>query len=155
MHPTLRALAVLGATFSATACATIMHGSNQKIQFNSTPSQAQVMIDGNNVGVTPMVTTLKRGDSHTVRITAPGFQPYEMKLEKKVSGWIAGNLVFGGIPGVIVDAVTGSMYKLSPSEVNATLGAGSSAARNGDQIFVAVVLQADPSWEKIGQMVRE
>jgi hypothetical protein len=31
------------------------------------------------------------------------------------------NLVFGGIPGLAVDAITGGLYKVAPEEVTATL----------------------------------
>ncbi|MFL5382556.1 MAG: PEGA domain-containing protein [Longimicrobiaceae bacterium] len=140
------------ALVALTGCATIMHGSKQNVAFSSTPSGAQISVDNQNMGVTPASVPLTRKDKHTVRLTLAGYQPYELQLERKTSGWVWGNLLFGGIPGLAVDAITGSMYKLSPEEVNATLAQGGTAMRTGDTLIVRVVLSADPSWQKIGQL---
>lgn len=139
------------ACVALTGCATIMQGPKQQMSISSTPSAAQIMIDGANVGVTPMIAQLERKKSHVVRIIAPGYQPYEIPITKSVSGWVAGNLVFGGLIGLAVDAMTGSMYKLSPDTVNGML-TQSTAMGPRDQIVVRVVLAPDPSWEKIGQL---
>lgn len=146
------AFAAALAVISLAGCASIMHGSNQRVEFASTPVGAQVSVDNKPLGITPTHTTLSRDEKHMVRIELAGYQPYEVELKRGVSGWVFGNIVFGGIPGVVVDAVTGAMYKLSPSEVNANLAGRTSATTNGDQLTIAVVLSANPSWEKIGQM---
>lgn len=152
--------AVLGlgvlALVSSTGCATIMQGSKQQVSVTSTPSGASVTVDGVENGTTPVVLSLKRKDNHVVRIAAPGYQPYEVALSRSVSGWVAGNIVFGGIIGLVVDASTGGMYKLSPEQIEANLGGGASASAEtrGDALYVAVVLQADPSWERIGTLAR-
>jgi uncharacterized protein YceK len=143
------ALTLVAASLSG--CATIMHGGNQPVGISSNPSGAQVFVDNQVVGVTPVTATLARKDHHTVRVEMPGYAPYEMKLTRGMSGWVWGNLVIGGIPGLAIDAITGALYKLTPTEVNASL-TRPTALLNGDALMIAVVLSPDPSWEKVGQM---
>jgi uncharacterized protein YceK len=143
------ALTLVAASLSG--CATIMHGSNQPVGISSNPTGAQVFVDNAVVGVTPVTATLSRKDHHTVRVEMPGYAPYEMKLTRGVSGWVWGNLIFGGIPGLAIDAITGGLYKLTPSEVNASL-TRPTALRGGEALMIAVVLSPDPSWEKVGQL---
>lgn len=50
------------------------------------------------MGTTPVIAKLERKQSHLVRLELDGYQPYETTLTKSVSGWVWGNLVFGG-PG--------------------------------------------------------
>lgn len=38
-----------------------------------------------------------------------------------MDGWLFGNLLFGGLICVIVDAATGAMYKLTPNQMAAQL----------------------------------
>ena len=141
----------LVALVALTGCATIMQGSKQNVGISSSPSGAQISVDNQSMGVTPATVPLSRKDNHTVKLSLAGYQPYEMQLSRKTSGWVWGNIVFGGIPGLAVDAITGAMYKLTPEDVNATLAQGT-AMRRGDTLIVRVVLSPDPSWEKIGQL---
>ncbi len=87
-------------------------------------------------------------------MTLTGYQPFDMVIERKVSGWIAGNIIFGGIIGLAVDIATGGMYKLSPAQVNATLvrQTGALPRLEGDAVYVFTVLRPDPTWERIGTL---
>jgi hypothetical protein len=148
---------VLGtaALLSTVACASIMHGSNQSVAFNSTPAGASISVDGTPMGVTPAVLRLERKSEHTVRLDLAGYAPFEMQLKKRLSGWVWGNIVFGGIIGVIVDGTTGAMYRLSPGEVDGALETRTAVIDGQQTIQIAIVMTADPSWEKIGQLTRE
>ena len=110
-----------------TACATIINGTSQSISISSQPTGAQVFVDGVPMGVTPVAPDLKRKDKHLIRIEMEGYEPFELQLNRGVSGWIAGNIIFGGLIGLAVDAMTGAMYKLSPDEVIAVLQNGGTA----------------------------
>lgn len=135
-------------------CATIIHGSNQEIAFSSNPSASQVMIDGQMMGETPVTLALSRKERHTVRFDLDGYQPYEMQLSRSVDGWIAGNIIFGGLIGLVVDAATGAMYKLSPEQVQADLMTAGTASidASGDHLHIAVVLTPSSEWEQIGTL---
>jgi hypothetical protein len=137
-------------------CATIMQGTSQELSVASTPTGARVLVDGTEVGRTPHVANLKRKDKHVVRIEMDGYQPFELPIARATSGWVWGNLVFGGIPGLAVDAITGGLYKLRPEQVEATLAQSTAAVgERGDVMVLAVVLRTDPEWEKIGGLVRK
>lgn len=134
-------------------CGTIIHGSTQQVSVASNPSGAQVEIDGLNKGTTPVTAELSRKDQHTVKLDLDGYEPYELIVNRKVSGWVAGNIIFGGLIGLAVDAISGGMYKLDPAEVQAALDQPTAArADNTDRIFITVVMQPDPDWEKIGTL---
>jgi hypothetical protein len=68
--------------------------------------------------------TLNRGagyftsEVYTIRFENPGFAPKELTITGTVSGWYIGNILFGGLIGMLaVDPVTGAMYTL-PASVN-------------------------------------
>lgn len=135
------------------ACGTIIHGTTQEVGISSSPSNASVTINGQNHGNTPMIIDLKRKDSHMVKIELNGYQPYETNLTRSTSGWIWGNIVFGGLIGLVVDASAGGMYKLTPEQLNAELRSPQAEALSTNNgLYIAVVLNADPSWEKIGSL---
>jgi hypothetical protein len=135
------------------ACATIMQGSSQELSVSSTPTGARVLVDGTEAGKTPYVARLKRKDKHVVRIEMDGYRPFELPLARATSGWVWGNIVFGGLPGLAIDAITGGMYKLKPEQVQATLQESTvSIGEAKDVLVVAVVLHADPAWERIGTL---
>jgi len=107
-------------------------------------------------GVTPVIADLKRKDNHLIRVTLEGYQPFEMALTRSVSGWVWGNLVFGGIPGLAIDAITGGLYKLSPEQVMAQLQREDVQLTAGrDMLLVAVVMRPLPGMERIGTLQRE
>lgn len=137
-------------------CATIMHGSTQDISVNSTPSGASVVCDNKDAGKTPVMLSLKRGDPHTVKVTVPGYLPYELILTKNVSGWVVGNILFGGLIGLAVDAISGGLFYLTPEQVQAQLAqtpqqAPKVSSEDG-KLYLMVVLKPDPAWKLVAQL---
>ncbi|QQR80653.1 MAG: PEGA domain-containing protein [Deltaproteobacteria bacterium] len=114
-------ISVIVISILMTGCATIIHGRKQNVLISSQPSDSQVIVDGTSQGKTPVKVDLKRKEGHFVTISHEGYQPQEIRLERKVSGWVWGNIGFGGLIGLGVDAGTGSMYKLKPGEVSVQL----------------------------------
>lgn len=152
MKKTILSLGVL-CTLMLTSCATIVSGSKQNISFNSTPSNASIFINEVEVGKTPFQTKLERKKEHSVVIKLDGYKPYETKLTKKFNTWYLGNIIFGGLIGLVVDPITGAIYELSPDQVNAQLQEGTVANKSTNKdIFIAVSLEKDSSWKKIGQL---
>ena len=126
---------------------------NEKfISISSNPSGADIVINDQNKGKTPVIVNLKRDLDYTVKIALPGYMPYELNLVSKVDGWIIGNIVFGGLIGLIVDAASGGMYKLTPDQVHAELRKGDVYIQKGNNIYIAVVMKVDPTWVKIGTL---
>jgi hypothetical protein len=136
------------------SCGTIMQGTTQEVGISSNPSDARVTINGVSKGNTPMILDLKRKDTHMIKIELEGFETYETSLTRKTSGWVWGNIVFGGIIGLAVDASAGGMYKLTPEQISAELRSSRADfdTNDNDQIFIAVVLKAKPGWKKVGNL---
>jgi PEGA domain len=147
-------LLFIGLAFGATGCGTIMQGSRQQIAISSYPTGASVRVDTTAYGITPITVALRRKDHHIIQINLDGYQPFEITTARSTSGWVWGNIVFGGLIGLVVDASTGGMYKLTPEQVQATLSSGTAQiTREKDVLFVSVVLQPAAGWEKIGMLI--
>lgn len=74
-----------------------------------------------------------------------GYDSHSAVIRRKADGWyIFGNLVFGGLVGwLIVDPLTGAMWKLEP-EVSATLTAKTSSLNTEEQSIKIVRLEDVP-----------
>jgi uncharacterized protein YceK len=154
----IAALVLLAQLLLLAGCASIMHGTTQQVAVSSSPTGAQVTVDAMERGVTPVIADLKRKDNHVVRVTMDGYQPFEMALTRSVSGWVWGNIVFGGLIGLAVDAITGGLYKIAPEQVTADLkadGAALQVAEGGEVLLVTVVLRPTAGMERIGTLAPE
>ncbi|WP_339836938.1 PEGA domain-containing protein [uncultured Flavobacterium sp.] len=142
----------LALSFLASSCATVMSGSKQNVKFASNPTYATVFIDEVEVGKTPFEMKLARISEHEVMIKLDGYQTYYTTLTKKFNGWFIGNILIGGLIGIIIDPITGAMYNLTPKEVNAQMELGTAFNYKKGDVYVAVTLKIDPNWKKIGQL---
>jgi hypothetical protein len=134
-------------------CATIVNGKNQDVNIASNPSNAEVWVDSKYVGVSPTIVSLARDETHTVKIALKGYQPYEVTLTKELNGWVFGNLIFGGLIGLAVDGITGSLYQLTPKQIQAEMRLDEIASNETPEgVFVSAVMIPDPSWIKIGEL---
>jgi hypothetical protein len=145
----------LGLAMVSWACATIMHGSSQEVGISSQPTGATVSVDNQPLGKTPVVAHLRRKDMHHITITMDGYQPFEIATTRKTSGWVWGNIIFGGLIGLAVDAMTGGLYDVKPEQVESQLQQKQARATLQDgTLYVILVERPDPSWHKIGQLER-
>jgi hypothetical protein len=134
------------------SCATIISGSKQNVRFSSNPSTATIFIDEVEVGKTPFEIKLARISEHSVMLKLDGYQTYQTRLTKSLNGWYIGNILIGGIIGLIIDPITGAMYNLTPYQVNAQMNKGTAFKSNGKDVNVAIALNIDPTWKKVGQL---
>jgi len=112
-------LALLSAT--NISCATIFNGTYQTVGVSSSPTGATVYLDGVIKGQTPLMLDLSRRREAIIRVEKEGYEPAELAVTRGVSGWIWGNLVIGGLIGLVIDFVSGGAYKIKPEALNATL----------------------------------
>ena len=111
------------AIFFLSGCATIMHGDSQYVQIKSVPSGATAYIEGNYF-ITPAKVLLKRGlptHEYQVLVEKEGYKPGYGKIGQKLSGWLWGDIIWGIIPGITVDAITGAAFDLEPTQITITL----------------------------------
>lgn len=102
------------------SCATLVHGTRQEIPISTNPSGALVS-DGETTTETPAIFNLKRGTDHVLTITKPGYHTENIKLAHVISEVVAGNLIFGGLIGWGIDAISGAQWRLEPEVVTVTL----------------------------------
>lgn len=164
----LRAISVvaaIGVCSALSGCATIVHGGPRPISVASTPPGATVSIyDRNNALVqtntTPFVAQLAtkysyfKGQSYRLVFELPAHAPAEVKLDPTLSGWYFGNIVFGGLIGMlIVDPITGAMYNLSPEKIEQPLSANQAQVIRDRKGFL-VVLASQTTEHERAEMVR-
>jgi PEGA domain len=102
-----------------TGCASIVHGPNQDLTVTSQPETLCVTINGEPYGATPVVASLPRGKNYVVQVRKDNYHPYEITVVPMVNGMVWGNLLFGGLIGMAVDASSNAAYEHSPSRVHA------------------------------------
>jgi hypothetical protein len=133
MTPLYKALTIVSLVIFTCSCASIVSKSNWPVSIQSEPIGATVSITNRKGievfnGKTPTAVRLKSGagffakESYVVTISKDGFEPTKVNLECKLNGWYFGNILFGGVIGLlIVDPATGAMYKLISADVFETL----------------------------------
>jgi hypothetical protein len=114
-------------------CASLVSTNTWPVTVNSTPDKADVVIvdrKGKELfkGITPTVFHLNSGNgyfrkaSYIVKVSMEGFKPVEIPLSSKLNSVYFTNLAFGGVIGMlIVDPITGAMYKLKDPGINPLL----------------------------------
>ena len=104
---------VVFTAFIFTSCATILSGTSDDITFNSDPSGAAIMLDGLKVGKTPATVSIKRPGFGNKEITLKldGYEDRTFMLQKEFNVMAICNL--GGIPGWVIDILTGAVMKYS------------------------------------------
>ncbi|MCH9698173.1 MAG: PEGA domain-containing protein [Gammaproteobacteria bacterium] len=105
-------------------CATIVSGTTQNIAVSSNPTGATIVVEPGQYQntFTPASMELERdGGPYRVTISHEGYEPYKVTLKTSTNGWLWGNLLLGGLIGIIVDSSTGAGTKLSPEEIKANL----------------------------------
>lgn len=55
---------------------------------------------------------------YTATISAPGFQTAQVPIGSTLNPWILGNIVIGGIPGLVIDGATGAVWKPKRAEIH-------------------------------------
>ncbi|TAL70453.1 MAG: PEGA domain-containing protein [Bacteroidetes bacterium] len=107
-----------------TSCASIINGSRDDVKIISEPSEASIKVDGRDVGKTPSSLKLQRGKAHYFEISKSGYETYKITTGKSLSGWFWGNILCGGLIGIIVDLATGNAYDIDPDRINVILVKG-------------------------------
>jgi uncharacterized protein YceK len=113
-------------------CASIFSGSTQTVTVNSEPVGAAVTVTNSagakvHSGTTPATFQLARGagyfraESYTIKLQKDGFAAKEINVTGNINGWYFGNILIGGLIGMLaVDPLTGAMYSF-PDNVSAQL----------------------------------
>jgi hypothetical protein len=98
-------------------CGTIIHGSSQTLVVSSVPDGATIKLDNGMTFTTPSSIKLERKRDYVLTISKQGYMSQTIPINSVLSGWLAGNIVFGGIIGGGVDLASGAAYTLTPSKI--------------------------------------
>jgi PEGA domain len=120
--------------FSA-GCASIISGTTQLISVNSNVDGAQVVMNGQTLGKTPLTTQVKRGEQGTLTVEADGYTPFTFALNKKINNVFWVNIFCGGLFGSSTDYSTGAMYEYEPSTFFAQLQPENSKKADLDLLY--------------------
>ncbi len=150
---------VIAMAIFTTGCASIVSKSSYPITIDSTPEASYFAIYNEagekiHTGKTPSRITLEAGDSYfskahyTLKYKKKGYQEQTIKVTPYLDGWFYGNLVFGGLVGVlIVDPLTGAMYKL-PEAITVNLSKSKSAKLENQTITFMFLDDVHPNQRK-------
>lgn len=135
----------------ASGCASIVHSGPRSIPVTSSPIGATVTIydrDGQKVSTqtTPFTAILPtkyryfQSQNYRMVFEMSGRQTREVQLNSEVSGWYLGNIIFGGLIGMlIVDPLTGAMFNLSPDKIEQDLPEDQKLAiQSGEAVLVVM-----------------
>lgn len=116
MKKIISILVIAAMAFALSGCATVFKGGTQEVPVNSSPSGAEVIINGVSQGVTPLNLQLESNKSYTV-VVRNGTEERTFVLRSEIGTlWLVLDVVTGLVP-LIVDAATGNWYELEPGEV--------------------------------------
>jgi len=134
-------------TLLSFGCASIVSKSQYPVNITSAPMGATIIVEdksGNQIlkSRTPAMVTLSAGSGYfsaaqyTITFIKEGYNTQRKTLSPGIDGWYIGNIFIGGLIGLlIVDPITGAMYKLD-ERVNANLyPSGNSSVNDGLQIM--------------------
>jgi len=112
-----RLMAALGLVLTTAACATVVGGTTQEVFIESEPAGASCKVDrlGANVGVvnpTPGRVNVSRSkETMIVGCTRDGYELSNEVVASSFTGATLGNILLGGVVGVVVDAASGANNK--------------------------------------------
>jgi len=96
------------------ACATFVDGTTQAVTFQSSPSDAEVLINGAVVGTTPFTIVLDREDGTQLTVRKDGYETVSMELNTALNSSFWGNILIGGVIGSTTDSATGASREYVP-----------------------------------------
>ena len=102
---------------STFSCATIIKGTKENVYFNTEPNNVAVYINGKYIGQSPFYTKLRTNKNYVIDLVADSTHYKQVFLKRKMRvGFLVGDIIMASTfylcPFIIVDAITGSWYKL-------------------------------------------
>ncbi|MCG8328953.1 MAG: hypothetical protein MI974_14770 [Chitinophagales bacterium] len=118
------------------SCATVVSKSHYPVYIHSEPVGAEISVMSERKGMvfrgyTPTNVILKASDGffrrarYTIRFSKEGYKDVFYPLTASIDGWYFGNVLLGGfgLSGVlIIDPLSGAMYKLEAPIIKVALG---------------------------------
>jgi hypothetical protein len=112
--------AIIPLVLSITGCATVFTGTHDQISISSEPSGAKVVLNGNEMGRTPVTIPVSRTlGTTTMTLKKQGFEDKSFALQSGFNTIALLDIFLW--PTFIVDAATGSIVKYTQTNYNIEL----------------------------------
>lgn len=116
----LKKIILLAFLSSLMSCASILRGTSQVINVTSEPPGAEVLFDGQSMGVTPLSVSLAKNKYSTIMIKKQGYKTQMKQINKRFDVVALIGTSSYSTP-LTTDAVNGSIYEYEPSMYHAVL----------------------------------
>lgn len=115
------------------------------ISIQSSPSPARITTrPESGTFSTPASIELERKNSYTIVASSEGYRPAEFLIRKKMrAGILVLDVLFTGLLGVVVDAVTGGWWDLDPNNATMVLERANEAVDGPDEIELRIELDEE------------
>ncbi|WP_372881389.1 hypothetical protein [Psychromonas sp.] len=139
-------------------CSSIVSDSKYSVAIASSPSEANFTLKNRkgltiHSGRTPTSISLNassgffKGETYTLVLNKEGYEEKTVEINSSVDGWYFGNILFGGLIGLlIVDPATGAMFKL-PERSDTSLDL-KIASENKDGSLTIALIDSIPESER-------
>ena len=114
----IKALSYMSVFILFFGCATVFKGSSQSVTFNSHPEGAQVIINGNVRGRTPMSVNLKKNKIKSVLIRKEGYITQTISLDTSYDATALWNIFWDSST---TDLLTGNAWEYQPDTYSVQL----------------------------------
>ena len=114
---------MLFAVVMLSGCAAIFKGTSEEVNFYSKPSGAEVYVNGQYRGTTPILNLkLKSDKNYFIEIKKDGFVTHTTTINSELSiGYLVLDVLFTGLIGIVIDASTGAWYTFDENDIGAVL----------------------------------
>src|SRR5208282_85572 len=83
-------------------CATVFKGPTRSVDLSSEPAGANVFVDGNDMGDTPITLNLVSNRFHTITVKKSGYPTKTYEITNRVGGlWIVLDILCGLVPVIV------------------------------------------------------
>lgn len=135
---------------AVSGCATITRGSKDFFEIESEPTGATVALSNGLNCITPCGMELPRKHAFTASFTLEGYKPLDVEVVPKQAAagtaGMAGNVLIGGLIGIVTDSTTGAMKDLHPNPLIVTL-----AIAESDEVSAVVWAEDDSEDEEAAE----
>ncbi len=100
------------------ACATMFNSrKSATIDIDCNVKDSTVRVDGAIVSTTPTRVQVDAVDESLITVEADGYAAESKQIERYISGWFWGNILLGGLIGMLVDSGSGGMWSVDDGEI--------------------------------------
>jgi hypothetical protein len=133
-------------TFVATGCASIFHGTTERLSIHTSVPSAQIFIDERYIGQGSVTTNVDSTKGHSIHVRANGYHDAwaGVGLDPAI-GYYAIDLLFTLGIGIAIDLATGAITTFEHNEIALNLAPLGAEMDASGQLLAAPPLKAAPA----------